>query len=157
MSLEPAAIGQALNMHAIDHKNRVPLCGYLWTHPPQYPGSTPQGMSDSAQQYYSYWGDPGRGGRAVLAPLPFVLAQYLGKPTPVTSLQDFMNSNAMRIFTCPSNIDQVQASGVGSGFALEHCTNPAPPFPELRHDVRPHGRDAYGISKLRRSATKNIA
>lgn len=116
-------IGQALSMHAIDHKNRVPLCGYLWTHAPQTPGATPQGMGDASQQLYSYWGDPGRGGRAALAPLPFALAQYLGKPTPVISLQDYMNSNAMRIFTCPSNVDQIQASGTGGVLAGDFLQN----------------------------------
>lgn len=123
-------IGQALNMHAIDHKNRVPLAGDLWTHAPQNPGSTPQGMGDPAQQYYSYWGDPGRGGRAVLAPVPFALAQYLGKPTPVSSLQDYMNSNAARIFTCPSNVDQMQGGNLSAqagDFLVVNADGYAPP------------------------------
>lgn len=112
-------IGQAMAMHAVDHKNRVPLAGYLWD---GKMGATPQGMKDSAQQYYSYWADPGSGGRSRLAPLPYALATYLGKPTPVTSLQDYMNSNVMRIFTCPSNIDQIQG-GLQSAQAGEFLAN----------------------------------
>lgn len=98
-------IGQAMAMHAVDHKNRIPLAGVLWDGTQT---ATPQGMRDSSMQLYSYWGDPGHGSRTFLAPLPFALAPYLGKPTPVLSLQDYMNSNAMRIFTCPSNVDQIQ-------------------------------------------------
>ena len=115
-------IGAAMSMHAVDHKNHVPLAGYLWTHAPNNPSSTPLGMHDPGQQLFSYWGDPSRGGRAALAPLPFALAGYLGKPTPVTSLQDYANSNAMRIFTCPSNVDQIQG-GLNSIQAGNFLTN----------------------------------
>jgi prepilin-type N-terminal cleavage/methylation domain-containing protein len=108
-------IGQAMSMHANEHKNRVPVAGDLWDKttdngvqvlPTML--ATPQGMRDSQQQLYSYWADPNKPGQSHLAPLPFALATYLGKPTPVTSLQDYLNSNAMRIFTCPSNVDQIQ-------------------------------------------------
>jgi prepilin-type N-terminal cleavage/methylation domain-containing protein/prepilin-type processing-associated H-X9-DG protein len=119
-------IGQAMAMHAGEHKNRVPLCGYLWTHGPpvgSYPNASPAGMKDPGQQYYSYWADPNyKKSGAVLAPLPFALATYLGKPTPVTSLQDYMNSNTMRIFTCPSNVEQIQggATSIQAGDFLQN-------------------------------------
>lgn len=159
-------IGQAMALHAADHKNRVPLAGDLWDAPNT---ATPQGMHDSAQQLYSYWDDPTRPGKSTLAPLPFALATYLGKPTPVTSIQDYMNSNALRIFTCPSNVDQIQgglsslqvgeflvndgdgynAVGIPTSFAFNEAVVGWSDFPSPnKANVSGHNRSRGNLSRL---------
>lgn len=118
-------IGTALMMHANEHRNHFPLAGELWG-PPDV---TPVGLSDRAQKDYSYFADPARGNLMYAAPMPFALAPYLGYTgAPLTNAQGYENSNLFRIWTCPSNVDQVQgtsmqtsmtmasASGYGSGY-----------------------------------------
>jgi prepilin-type N-terminal cleavage/methylation domain-containing protein/prepilin-type processing-associated H-X9-DG protein len=107
-------IGAAMLMHATDHHQHFPLAGHLW--PQQTPGSamlpqdaTPYDVSDPGQKNYSYWFDS----KVRLCPLPIALAPYLGQTNIDTSsaanaIFSYNNGSAIRVFTCPSNIDQMQ-------------------------------------------------
>jgi prepilin-type N-terminal cleavage/methylation domain-containing protein len=97
-------IGQALAMHAGEHKQHYPLAGVLWGPA----DATPNLMKDPGQQYWSYWADPTKANKTYIAPMPFALAPYLGKAGGIQSVADYLNSNIVRVFTCPSNFDQMQ-------------------------------------------------
>ena len=99
-------IGAALQLFAGEHKNHYPLAGLLFGPP----DATPRGLSDVSMQNYGYFPDPGRGNRTYCAPMPFALSTYLGYSKGIQTQQDYMNSSVLRIFTCPSNVDQM-ASG----------------------------------------------
>lgn len=65
------ALGQALQMHAQDHQQYVPIQGYLGGGNPG-----PAYLADPHMKKYDYYFDPAWGMTAL--PLPGALAQYLG-------------------------------------------------------------------------------
>lgn len=108
-------IGIAMLMHAQEHRNHMPLAGELWP-PPSNSSAPPQDctpiqLGDIKQVNYSYFPEPLKGGRTYVAPMPFALAPYLGyTQKPMQTPQDYINSNVFRLFTCPSNVDQMQGT-----------------------------------------------
>lgn len=110
-------IGAAMLMHAQEHHNHFPIAGEVWPNnnvmPPMPNDATPTALGDITQSNYSYFSDPLRGNRPYLAPMPFALAPYLGyTQAPMTTVQDYDNSNVFRLFTCASNIDQMQGTSI---------------------------------------------
>lgn len=105
-------IGSALQMFAGEHKNHYPLAGELWG--PS--DATPAGLQDPTQQKYAYFPDPSRGNRTYCAPMPFALSNYLGYSGIIQTEPAYMSSSVLRIFTCPSNVDQMAA-----GQILQQC------------------------------------
>jgi prepilin-type N-terminal cleavage/methylation domain-containing protein len=99
-------IGQGLQLFAGEHKNHYPLAGLIFG-----PSDcTPAGLHDPTQQNYGYFPNPNKSNNAYCAPMPFALAPYLGYSKVIATEQDYLNSSVLRIFTCPSNVDQM-ASG----------------------------------------------
>lgn len=96
-------IGTALQLFAGEHKNHYPLAGLLFG--PS--DATPRGLNDVSQQNYAYFADSGRGNKTFCAPMPFALSTYLGYSNGLQNMKDYMNSSVLRIFTCPSNVDQM--------------------------------------------------
>lgn len=108
-------IGAAMIMHAEEHRNHFPLAGEIYPNPnttPQWPtDATPFAIGDTRQVNYSYFSSPSNGNRTYVAPLPFALAPYLGYTgAPMTTIQSYESSNVFRIFTCPSNIEEMQGT-----------------------------------------------
>lgn len=148
-------IGLALTMHAGEHKGHYPLSGVLWT--PTGTVANPVGMGDASQQFYSYWASPLNGNRPYLAPLPIAIAPYLGAPKPLTSVQDYLNSNVSRVFTCPSNYDNMQGGPTNSIQLMNFLSNngdgySTPTFPSsycfseaILGWADPTGADAGGV------------
>jgi prepilin-type N-terminal cleavage/methylation domain-containing protein/prepilin-type processing-associated H-X9-DG protein len=98
-------IGTAMQMHAGEHRNHLPLAGELWGPADATPGA----LGDSQQVMWSYFTDT----VVKVAPLPIALAPYLGQSnlrtdTAANSVIDYNNGSTIRIFTCPSNVDQMQ-------------------------------------------------
>ena len=101
-------LGQAMIMHANEHQQHFPLAGHLWPSPTAPTTLTPADMGDPYQKNYSYWTDS----TTHICPLPIALAPYLGQTNIDTSsaakaYQSFMNGNAVNVFTCPANIDEM--------------------------------------------------
>lgn len=106
-------IGTACLMHANDHRQHVPLGGRLWaslnaTLPSD---ATPFDMSDTGQKNYSYWFDT----KTRLCPIPIALAPYLGQTnidvsSAANAVHSYNNGSAIRVFTCPANLDQMQGN-----------------------------------------------
>ena len=106
-------IGAAMMLHANEHRNHFPLAGMLWPNKFGHPADcTPVEVQDPKQVNYSYFPDPGRGGRPVVAPIPFALAPYLGYTKQMVTPKDYESSVVFRIFTCPSNVDEIQTGGI---------------------------------------------
>lgn len=110
-------IGTALQLHANEHRQHYPMAGFLWhSKNSSVPNNgTPFDLGDPSRLNYSYWTDSA----VRLAPLPIALAPYLGQSnlrldTMKNSLQDYNTGSAIRIFTCPSNIDQMQAGAAST-------------------------------------------
>lgn len=115
-------IGTALMMHANEHRNHFPLAGVIWpnqtTNTPS--DATPVALGDVAQKNYSYFPDPMRGNASYLAPMPFALAPYLGYTgTPLINVQTYENSSVFKLFTCPSNIDQMQGTSLQTSLFIQ--------------------------------------
>jgi prepilin-type N-terminal cleavage/methylation domain-containing protein/prepilin-type processing-associated H-X9-DG protein len=100
-------IGMAMMMNAVDHRNHFPLAGTVW------PGaSTPAALGDPNQTTYTYLNYGGSAGLRP-APLPMALAPYLGQQrlrldSTSNAVVDYITGSALRIFTCPANVDQMQ-------------------------------------------------
>jgi prepilin-type N-terminal cleavage/methylation domain-containing protein len=108
-------IGTALMMHASEHRNHFPLAGVVWadTKTGWPTDATPVALGDIGEKNYSYFPDPGRHNVDYVAPMPFALAPYLGySGPPLTNPQNYQNSNVFKIFTCPSNVDQMQGTNL---------------------------------------------
>lgn len=106
-------IGAAMMMHANEHRNHFPLAGQLYAGVGGHPADcTPVEVGDPKQVNYSYFPDPGRGGRVALASMPFALAPYLGYTKQMVTTADYESSVVFRIFTCPSNVDEIQSGGI---------------------------------------------
>jgi prepilin-type N-terminal cleavage/methylation domain-containing protein len=101
-------IGTALQMFAGEHKNHYPLAGLLFG--PS--DATPHGLSDISMQNYGYFPDPAHSNGMYCAPMPFALSTYLGYSKVIQTQQDYANSSVLRIFTCPSNVDQMSSGQV---------------------------------------------
>ena len=102
-------IGAAMIMHANDHHGCMPLAGKLWGPA----DATPAALGDVLQSRYSYMTD----GVSRIAPLPAALAPYLGQPnmhtdSPANLLADYNHGPIIRIFTCPSDVEQIQAGTI---------------------------------------------
>jgi prepilin-type N-terminal cleavage/methylation domain-containing protein len=96
-------IGTACMLHAAEHRNHFPLAGLLWN----VADATPYALNDVAMKNYSYFPDPTRGNKTYVAPMAYALAPYLGRSQIISTVQQYNNSNVLRLFTCPSNIDQM--------------------------------------------------
>jgi prepilin-type N-terminal cleavage/methylation domain-containing protein/prepilin-type processing-associated H-X9-DG protein len=102
-------IGVAMIMHANDHRGHMPLAGEIWGPA----NASPAALGDNNQVNYTYMTDPAASPPTEVAPLPVALAPYLGQrnlrsDTPANVITDYTNGSAIRIFTCPSNIEQVR-------------------------------------------------
>ena len=106
-------LGSAMLMHANDHRQHFPLAGHLWPSvaggPPQ--DATPADALDPSQKDYSYWFDT----KTRLCPLPIALAPYLGQTNidfsnAANSITSYNNGSAIRVFTCPSNLDDLNGN-----------------------------------------------
>jgi prepilin-type N-terminal cleavage/methylation domain-containing protein/prepilin-type processing-associated H-X9-DG protein len=98
-------IGTAMIMHANEHHGYMPLAGELWGPA----DATPAAIGDSKQMNYTYMTDT----ITHVAPLPVALAPYLGQlnlrtDTPADVLLDYNNGTTKRIFSCPSNLEEMQ-------------------------------------------------
>ena len=100
-------IGTALQLFAGEHKNHYPLAGALWG-----VDATPAALKDPTQQNYAYFSDPGHGNRPYCAPMPFALSTYLGYAGGIQSTQQYQASNVLRLFTCPSNVEQISVGNL---------------------------------------------
>jgi len=94
-------IGYAGVMFANEHRQHIPLAGYLWTSG----GATPKGLNDTSQIYYAYYQDAGQ---PRPMPVQAALAPYLGQSNVRTDtaahLQfDCSSGPVRRVFTCPSD------------------------------------------------------
>jgi prepilin-type N-terminal cleavage/methylation domain-containing protein/prepilin-type processing-associated H-X9-DG protein len=102
-------IGAAMAMHANEHRNYYPLAGAIWPNPAGHPSdATPAEVGDPNRVRYAYFGAPTH-----VAPMPIALAPYLGQSrlrtdTIANATIDYTFGSALRVFTCPSNVDQVQ-------------------------------------------------
>lgn len=105
-------IGTAMLMHAGDHNQHFPLAGHLWPQPAPSSGlpqdATPHDVGDPSQKNYSYWFDT----KNRLCPLPIAVAPYLGQTnidysSAANAVHSYNTGSAIRVFTCPSNIDQM--------------------------------------------------
>jgi prepilin-type processing-associated H-X9-DG protein/prepilin-type N-terminal cleavage/methylation domain-containing protein len=120
-------IGQALAMHAIDHRGFIPLSGKLWIGPAVSP--TPANLGDSSMAHYDYF-DYTTGGALRPMPLAAALGSYLGvrnfhTDNNANMSADISTGTLRRIFTCPTdtnNLDsttegaQINSDGTGSNF-----------------------------------------
>ena len=116
-------IGQAMMMHANEHRNYFPLAGQIYStgttgHPAD---ATPNEVGDSNRVRYDYFGsNPMR-----VAPMPIALAPYLGQTNLRTDTEanadaDYKNGSTIRLFTCPSNVDQVQQGTLQSSLFISY-------------------------------------
>lgn len=107
-------LGAALLMHANEHRNHYPLAGELWGPA----DASPFSVNDPHQLDYSYYCTP-----PVIAPLPIALAPYLGQQVRTDNqpdaYYDYAHGNAIRVFTCPSNAEQMQTGIEQSSIFLE--------------------------------------
>lgn len=115
-------IGTALMMHANEHRNHFPLAGVVWADTVTgWPNdATPVALGDIGQKNYSYYADPLRGNAMYLAPMPFALSTYLGySGAPLTTAQTYQNSSVFKVFTCPSNIDEMQGTSLQTSLFIQ--------------------------------------
>lgn len=114
-------IGAAMVMHANEHRNHFPLAGELWPGKNGMPNDcTPVAVNDVNKLNYSYFADPNRANAPYVAPMPFALAPYLGyTQAPMTTSQAYNISNIFHIFTCPSNIDQMQGVSLQTSLFMQ--------------------------------------
>ena len=106
-------IGTAMLMHANEHQQHFPLAGRLWS---SVAGGLPQDvtpfdLSDPSQKHYSYWTDS----KTRCCPLPLAIAPYLGQTnidltSRANGLASYNNGSAIHVFTCPSNLDQLNGN-----------------------------------------------
>lgn len=94
-------IGQAANMFANEHYQRLPVAGAMWGPG----GGTPQGMHDSKKIYYAYFNDAGA---TYVAPIQAALGPYLGQKIRTDSRANLeadyaLGGNVERVFSCPSD------------------------------------------------------
>jgi len=127
-SAQLRTIGEALQMHAIEHAGYFPLAGNLQYIPPVI-GSfgvvdTPQGVSDSTMKKYDYYVDAGYGnGPSTVTALPEALAPYLGVPVADNGYAAVMTGMATGTlqydFICPADEYGLMqaATPFSSGFA----------------------------------------
>lgn len=103
-------IGAAMIMHANEHQQHFPLAGEVWPNGQGHPAdNTPVEMGDIGMRSYSYMKDL----LMRVAPLPIALEPYLGQQTRAQNLipdgiNEYINGSAIRVFTCPANIDDMQ-------------------------------------------------
>jgi prepilin-type N-terminal cleavage/methylation domain-containing protein/prepilin-type processing-associated H-X9-DG protein len=108
-------LGQAMMMHANEHRNHFPLAGELFANPKTgHPNdATPSELGDYKRVNYTYML---AGGAIRVAPMPYALAPYLGariRTDDVNNAQwDYQHGPLIRLFTCPSNYEQTQAGGL---------------------------------------------
>lgn len=116
-------IGAAMAMHANEHRGYYPLAGEIFENPlTGHPNdATPLELGDSSRVRYSYFDTPTR-----VAPMPIALAPYLGQSnlrtdTATNAADDYTRGSTLRIFTCPSNVDQIQEGTLqNSLFIMAH-------------------------------------
>jgi prepilin-type N-terminal cleavage/methylation domain-containing protein/prepilin-type processing-associated H-X9-DG protein len=103
-------IGQALQMHAQDHRGYFPLAGNLASIPnyKTSQGDTPQDCGDGSMQRYDYYEDAGYGNSPpIITALPEALAPYLGAQVAANGYaltMQAMGSGPMHDdFICPSD------------------------------------------------------
>jgi len=100
------SIGQALMMHAGDHRGYFPLAGNMAQLASGITPDTPQAVGDGSMQRYDYYQDSGAPPSTVTA-MPMALAPYLGVPVVSNGWQNVMNAMAraplVLDFICPSD------------------------------------------------------
>jgi prepilin-type processing-associated H-X9-DG protein len=107
-------IGLAMHAHANEHCNHFPLAAEIWG----ASDATPQALGDPGMKNYTYMTDNTMGPtNNYVAALPFALSSYLGQPQMrldswVNAEQDYDNGIVKKMFTCPSDLDQIQAGVV---------------------------------------------
>lgn len=93
-------LGQAANMFANEHFQRMPVAGAMWGNG----GATPAGMHDSKKVYYTYYNE---GGGTYVAPIQAALGPYMGQSVRLNSQQNMIDDcskgNIQRIWACPSD------------------------------------------------------
>jgi len=104
-------IGQAANMFANEHYQRLPVAGAMWGNG----GGTPAGMHDTRKIFYAYFND---GGGTYVAPIQAALGPYLGQKIRMDSRanleQDYnAGGNVQRVFTCPADPHATDPQYVG--------------------------------------------
>jgi prepilin-type N-terminal cleavage/methylation domain-containing protein len=107
-------LGQAMLMHANEHRQHFPLAGLVWADKKtlQPNDNTPAQMNDAGMRNYSYMKKL-LGGSMEVEPLPFALEPYLGQQVRAQRMQpegvdEYLNGSAIHVFTCPANIDDMQ-------------------------------------------------
>jgi prepilin-type processing-associated H-X9-DG protein/prepilin-type N-terminal cleavage/methylation domain-containing protein len=106
-------IGGAMMMHANEHRNHFPLAGQLYAGLGGHPAdATASEVGDWKKVNYTYFLDPLYPNKTYIAPLPFALAPYLGYTKQMSTTQDYESSVVFRIFTCPSNVDEIQTGTI---------------------------------------------
>ena len=93
-------IGQALMMHAQEHRNYVPTAGLI--HQPEW-NATPVGLKDRSKIKYKYYSE---GGTERPLPMPAALAPYFGQNLRTDSrpnlMADMDSGPCRELFTCPT-------------------------------------------------------
>lgn len=103
-------IGQAMLMHANEHRQHFPLAGEVWKDASGHPAdNTPTELGDLGMRNYSYMKDL----VMRVAPMQIALEPYLGQQVRAQKLQpdginEYLNGSAIRVFTCPGNVDEMQ-------------------------------------------------
>ncbi|HEY2584214.1 MAG TPA: DUF1559 domain-containing protein [Tepidisphaeraceae bacterium] len=104
-------IGQAMLMHANEHRQHFPLAALVWAdNTTQHPkDNTPIELGDIGMKNYSYMTDL----IPRVCPIQIALEPYLGQVVRAQKLipdgeNEFINGSAIHVFTCPANVDDMQ-------------------------------------------------
>jgi prepilin-type N-terminal cleavage/methylation domain-containing protein/prepilin-type processing-associated H-X9-DG protein len=112
-------IGQALAMHAVEHRGFIPLSGKLWIGPSAAPlDATPEDLNDSSMARYDYF-DYTTNGSLRPMPLAAALGTYLGYRNFRTDnnadlTADISTGILRKIFTCPTDTNNLESSTEGA-------------------------------------------
>jgi prepilin-type N-terminal cleavage/methylation domain-containing protein/prepilin-type processing-associated H-X9-DG protein len=113
-------IGQAMLMCANEHRQHFPLAGQIQhetSGSKQPQDNIPALLGDQGMRNYSYMTDV----IMRVCPLQIALEPYLGQQVRAQQLfpegvEEYINGSAIKVFTCPSNFDQMQ--GGSSAFQI---------------------------------------
>jgi prepilin-type N-terminal cleavage/methylation domain-containing protein/prepilin-type processing-associated H-X9-DG protein len=105
-------IGQAMIMHAQDHRQYLPIAGSIYA----TGGATPTGLLDPSLQKYDYYTDSGQ---PRPMPMSAALGVYLGQQARTDSAAnlaaDVSVGSIRTVFTCPANTIPMQGITVSDG------------------------------------------
>ena len=117
-------LGQAMMLHANDHKGYFPLGGAIDVSGTDSLADNPSILGDAAQQLYDYYENTSysNAGSVVVSGLPGSLAPYLGSTGNTSAIfgyqaeDNYVNSEPLReSFTCPSDLTTQNNFAIADG------------------------------------------